>query len=169
MLQHPDSTEMIVYAICAIVFAALIWLTVNHPVRAASAATMTAYLILGVGSLVEIFWSLYQMAPSGLQLYFDRNVDPMVLGFTISPQWVQNINTFVIAIGGPLTALLFTHLRSIGWKIDVPKQFALSLVLMGTGLPWRCRPASRWPTRRRAAPRSSGSSSATCCKAWASC
>jgi proton-dependent oligopeptide transporter, POT family len=130
MLQHPDSTELIVYAICAVVFAALVWLTFNHPVRK-ERRNMTAYLMLGVGSLV--FWSLYQMAPSGLQLYFDRNVDPLVLGFVISPQWVQNINTFVIAVGGPLMALLFAHLRNIGWKIDVPKQFAVSLVLMGLG------------------------------------
>ena len=92
---------------------------------------MTAYLMLGLGSLV--FWSLYQMAPSGLQLFFDRNVDPNVLGYVISPQWVQNINTFVIAVGGPLMALLFAHLRGRGWKIDVPKQFAVSLVLMGLG------------------------------------
>jgi POT family proton-dependent oligopeptide transporter len=73
------------------------------------------------------------MAPSGLQLFFDRNVDPNVLGHVISPQWVQNINTFVIAVGGPLMALLFAHLRDRGWKIDVPKQFAVSLVLMGLG------------------------------------
>jgi POT family proton-dependent oligopeptide transporter len=131
MLQHPDSTELIVYAICAVVFAALIWLTFNHPVRS-ERRNMTAYLMLGLGSLV--FWSLYQMAPSGLQLFYDRNVDPQVLGFVISPQWVQNINTFVIAIGGPLMALLFAHLRNIGWKIDVPKQFAVSLLLMGLGL-----------------------------------
>jgi proton-dependent oligopeptide transporter, POT family len=130
MLQHPDSTELIVYAICAVVFATLIWLTLNHPVRR-ERRNMSAYLILGVGSLV--FWSLYQMAPSGLQLYFDRNVDPNVLGFVISPQWVQNINTFVIAVGGPLMALLFTWLRGRGWRIDVPKQFAISLVLMGLG------------------------------------
>jgi len=30
-------------------------------------------------------------------------------------------------------ALLFGHLRGRGWKIDVPKQFAVSLVLMGLG------------------------------------
>ena len=34
---------------------------------------MTAYLILTVGSLM--FWSLYQMAPNGLQLFAINNVD----------------------------------------------------------------------------------------------
>ena len=37
---------------------------------------MMAYLILTVGSLM--FWSLYQMAPSGLQLFAVNNVDLMV-------------------------------------------------------------------------------------------
>ena len=117
MLQHPDSTEVIVYAICAVVFATLIWLTLSHPVKK-ERRNMTAYLMLGVGSLV--FWSLYQMAPSGLQLYLDRNVDPQVLGFVISPQWVQNINTFVIAVGGPLMALLFSTCATAAGRSTCP-------------------------------------------------
>jgi POT family proton-dependent oligopeptide transporter len=130
LLQYPASTETIVYAIGALVLAALVWLTLRHPARD-ERMRMWAYLILAFGSLV--FWSLYQMSPSGLQLFYDRNVDPVLLGVTIQPQWVQNINSFTIVIGGPLTALLFAHLRNRGWKIDVPRQFALSLVLMGLG------------------------------------
>jgi POT family proton-dependent oligopeptide transporter len=130
MLQIPDWTEWIVKAICAVVFIVLLMLTVRHPDRQ-ERRQMTAYLILAMGSLV--FWSLYQLQPSGLQLFFDRNVDPMVLGVRIAPQWVQNINTFVIAVGGPLMALLFTHLRGRGWVIDVPKQFAIAVLLMGAG------------------------------------
>ena len=37
---------------------------------------MTAYLILTIGSLV--FWSLYQMAPSGLMLFAVHNVNLMI-------------------------------------------------------------------------------------------
>ena len=130
LLQHPESTETLVKVICAFVLATLIWLTVRHPVRQ-ERRNMWAYLILAMGSLV--FWSLYQMAPSGLQLFYDRNVDPMVLGKMVPPQWVQNINTFVIFVGGPLMAMLFTLLRGRGWVIDIPKQFAIALLLMGFG------------------------------------
>ncbi|MGN6528193.1 MAG: peptide MFS transporter [Burkholderiaceae bacterium] len=130
LLQHPGITETLVKAIGAAVLALLIWLTMRHPVRG-ERNNMWAYLILALGSLV--FWSLYQLQPSGLQLFFDRNVDPMVFGVKISPQWVQNINTFVIAIGGPIMAWLFTALRERGWTIDVPKQFAAAVVLMGLG------------------------------------
>ena len=89
---------------------------------------MTAYLILTVGSLM--FWSLYQMAPSGLMLFAVNNVDLMVGPVKIQPQWIQNINTVCIVLGGPLLAALFTRMRARGWRIDIPKQFAASLLLM---------------------------------------
>ena len=92
---------------------------------------MTAYLILTLGSLM--FWSLYQMAPSGLQLFAVNNVDLVVGSVTIQPQWIQNINTVVIVVGGPLLASLFTRMRGRGWKIDIPQQFATSLILMALG------------------------------------
>jgi POT family proton-dependent oligopeptide transporter len=130
LLHVPGITGHLVEIVSALVLAALIYLTLRHPdVREKN--NMWAYLILTVGSLV--FWSLYQMAPSGLALFADRNVDLMVMGTQITPQWIQNINTVVVAVGGPLMALLFTHLRNRGWQIDVPKQFAISLLLMGAG------------------------------------
>ena len=92
---------------------------------------MWAFLILALGSLV--FWSLYQMAPNGLQLFAVNNVDLHLWGIEIAPQWVQNINTVVIVLGGPLLAALFSHLRRRGWNIDIPLQFAISLLLMGLG------------------------------------
>ena len=130
LLQHPDSTTIVVEVICALVFLALAWVTLRHPSRR-ERRNMWAYLVLAVGSLV--FWSLYQMSSSGLTLFFDRNVDPLAFGLKIQPQWVQNINTFVIFAGGPALALLFAHLRGRGWRIDVPKQFATALMLMGVG------------------------------------
>ncbi|MBC7664458.1 MAG: MFS transporter [Caulobacter sp.] len=130
LLQHPDSTTIVVEVVCAMVFLALGWVTLKHPVRR-ERRNMSAYLVLAVGSLV--FWSLYQIQPSGLTLFFDRNVDPMVFGIAIQPQWVQNINTIVIVLCGPLLASVFTTLRERGWRIDVPKQFATAVVLMGLG------------------------------------
>lgn len=130
LLQHPGSTETLVKAICAVVAATLVWLTLRHrDMRERN--NMWAYLILTLGSLV--FWALYQMAPSGLQLFAVNNVDLHVWGVTVAPQWIQNINTVVIVVGGPLLAAAFTRLRARGWKIDIPTQFATSLLLMGAG------------------------------------
>jgi POT family proton-dependent oligopeptide transporter len=57
-------------------------------------------------------------------------VDLMVGPVKIQPQWIQNINTVCIVLGGPVLAALFTRLRAHGWRIDIPKQFAASLLLM---------------------------------------
>jgi len=130
LLQHPHGTEKLVKGLSAAVAVALVWLTFKHKDRREQ-RNMWAYLILTVGSLV--FWALYQMAPSGLQLFAVNNVDRKVWGIEIAPQWIQNINTIVIVVGGPLMSALFTRLRARGFRIDVPKQFAASLVLMGLG------------------------------------
>lgn len=131
MLQHTGPTELIVEAASAAVFLVLTWLTFVHPDRR-ERRNMWAYLILTVGSLV--FWSLYQMAPNGLQLFAVNNVHLEVWGITVAPQWVQDINTVVIVIGGPLLAMLFARLRRTrGWRIDIPQQFTASLLLMGLG------------------------------------
>src|SRR5207237_6538751 len=92
---------------------------------------MTAYLILTIGSLM--FWSLYQMAPSGLMLFAVNNVNLMVGSVQIQPQWIQNINTICIVLGGPVLASLFTRMRARGGRIDIPRQFATSVLLMAQG------------------------------------
>ena len=127
MLQRPGSTETLIKIICAAVAFTLIYLTVRHSDRR-ERRNMTAYLILTLGSLM--FWSLYQMAPNGLMLFAVNNVDLMVGPVMIQPQWIQNINTVVIVLGGPVLAALFTRMRAHGWRIDIPKQFAASLLLM---------------------------------------
>ena len=130
LLQNPKDTGLMLKGVCALVASALVYITVKHPDEA-ERKRMWAYLILTLGSLM--FWSLYQMAPSGLQLFAVGNVRLELWGYVIAPQWVQNINTLVIVIGGPLLAAWFARLRERGWPVDIPQQFAASLVLMGLG------------------------------------
>jgi POT family proton-dependent oligopeptide transporter len=127
LLQRPGMTEPLLKGICGLVALTLIYLTLRHHDRREK-RNMTAYLILTVGSLM--FWSLYQMAPSGLMLFAVHNVDRMIGKVEIQPQWIQNINTVCIVVGGPLLASLFIRMRARGWRIDIPQQFAASLLLM---------------------------------------
>jgi POT family proton-dependent oligopeptide transporter len=130
MLQHADFSGNLVIIAGIFIAITLLYLTLKHK-DARERNNMWAYLILTVGSLV--FWALYQMAPMGLQLFAVNNVDRMVWGVEIAPQWIQNINSFIIMIGGPLMAILFDNLRAKGWNIDIPKQFSASLILIGAG------------------------------------
>ena len=129
-LLQTTWVALFIKILCLILLFYFIYLTLIHP-NPAEKNKMWAYLIFAFSSLV--FWSLYQMAPSGLQLFAVNNVKLIIGGITIAPQWVQNINTISIVIGGPLLSAWFAHLRTKGWKIEVHKQFALSLLIMGAG------------------------------------
>ena len=130
MLHHAELSGNLVIMVGALIALTLIYLTATHK-DSRERKNMIAYLLLAIGSLT--FWSLYQMAPSGLQLFTENNVNRQVWGMNIAPQWIQNINTFIIMVGGPLMAIWFNKLRQKGWRIDVPNQFATSLVLIGVG------------------------------------
>lgn len=130
MLHRAEMTGNLVMIVSIAIAAIFIFLTVIHKERR-ERNNMTAYVLLTVGSLV--FWTLYQMAPMGLQLFAVNNVDRMVWGYEVAPQWIQNINSFVIMFGGPLMAMLFDKLRAKGWNIDIPRQFSAALVIIGLG------------------------------------
>jgi POT family proton-dependent oligopeptide transporter len=90
---------------------------------------MWGYIILVLSAF--IFWTLYQLAPMGLNLFIERNVDRNFFGFLIAPQWVQNINTLVIIFGGPLLGWVLTRLREQGIHISIPLQFSIALLSIG--------------------------------------
>ena len=130
LLQHAALSSNVVQIVGAGITFTLLYLTLTHR-DARERNNMWAYLILAVGYLV--FWALSLMMPMGLELFAENNVDRQVLGFEIAPQWILNINSFVIMIGGPLMSALFVRLRARGWNIDIPRQFAASLLLIGIG------------------------------------
>ncbi|MCH8619007.1 oligopeptide:H+ symporter [Undibacterium sp. TS12] len=130
MLHRAEMTGNLVMIVSVTIAAIFMVLTAIHNDRR-ERNNMSAYVLLTIGSLV--FWTLYQMAPMGLQLFAVNNVDRMVWGFEVAPQWIQNINSFVIMFGGPLMAALFDKLRAKGWNIDIPRQFSAALILIGLG------------------------------------
>ncbi|WP_092879423.1 peptide MFS transporter [Izhakiella capsodis] len=131
LLTHADFTGSFVITFGIVVFLLLCLTTLRHKVRQ-ERQRMMAYLILALGSLV--FWVLYQLAPMGLMLFTEHNINLSVYGIRIAPQWVQNINTLVIVLGGPLLALVFRNWRERGWCIDIPLQFSCSLFCIGLGM-----------------------------------
>ncbi|PIJ46454.1 oligopeptide:H+ symporter [Tatumella sp. OPLPL6] len=131
MLTHSEVSSYFVLGLGTLVLVALCIITGRHKI-AAERSRMVAYLILTLGSLV--FWSLYQLAPMGLMLFAENNLNLQLFGWHIAPQWIQDINTLVIVLGGPLLALLFKRLRAQGITIDIPSQFAASLLFMGAGM-----------------------------------
>ena len=87
-----------------------------------------AFFILTLMSVV--FWTLYILMPNALTLFIEHNVDRTFFNFSIPPQWVLSINTFLIIIGGPLLVTLFNYLRRKGFLISLPIQFTTALLLI---------------------------------------
>lgn len=131
LLTHAELSQTMVLCLGAIVGITLVALTVKHK-NVAERKRMVAYLILAMGSLV--FWALYQLAPMGLVLFAEHNMRLQIGDWHIAPQWLQNINTIVIVLGGPTMSALFTHLRKKGWRVDIPTQFCLALFCIGFGV-----------------------------------
>lgn len=128
LLQHTTFCNQLIMIIGACMLVLITTLALKQPGKVEK-RKMFAYIILALSAV--IFWSLYQLAPMGLNLFIDRNVDRHFLGILIAPQWVQNINTVVIIIGGPLLSVVFTQMRERGININIPFQFSVSLLLIG--------------------------------------
>lgn len=127
-LLHSDFSNKFMMAIGAAMFVLITVLACKQQ-NTLARDKMFAYVMLAISSI--IFWALYQLAPMGLNLFIERNVDRHFLGIIIAPQWIQNINTIVIILGGPLLSIVFTRLRDRGVNINIPLQFSVSLLLIG--------------------------------------
>jgi len=127
-LQETALSNQLILIISVAMLFLIIALTLKQQTEAAR-NKMWAYIILALSSI--FFWALYQLAPMGLNLFIERNVDRHFLGHVIAPQWVQNINTIVIIIGGPILSIVFNRLRDRGINIKIPLQFSIALLLIG--------------------------------------
>lgn len=129
LLNQTDFCNQLILVVGASMLVLMTVLAVKQQAKDARNKIL-AYIVLACASL--IFWALYQLAPMGLNLFIERNVDRHFMGFIIAPQWIQNINTIVIILGGPLLSFVFTHLRERGINISIPLQFSFALLLIGT-------------------------------------
>ena len=129
LLEHTTFCNQLILVIGALMLALLVTLSFKEPGQS-QRNKMRAYIILALAS--SIFWTLYQLAPMGLNLFIERNVDRHLFGIIIAPQWVQNINTIVIILGGPILSVVFTQMRERGMNISIPFQFSLALLLIGS-------------------------------------
>ncbi len=130
LLKHAHLSNEIVLLTGFVILLVMLVLALRQP-ELHFKKKMLAYLILVLSSLV--FWSLYQIAPIGLTTFAEYNVNRHVFGFTISPQWILNINAFVIMFGGPTMPIFLKKIRTRYPHFSIPHQFTSALLLIGIG------------------------------------
>ena len=92
-LEHAKLSNQLIMSIGVLMVFVFIYIAMKRP-YAEERRKIWAFIILSLTSLV--FWTLYQLAPMGMTLFIERNVDRHYLGFLVAPQWVQNINTVAV-------------------------------------------------------------------------
>ena len=130
LINHSEFSNEFIIILGIVMFLIIAGIAFQQRLKVAG-KKIWAYFILCLASLV--FWTLYQMAPMGLTLFVLHNVDRTVMGFTVPPQWLLNINTIIIIVAGPSLAYLCKKLRDKGFIIRIPIQFAMALILIGIG------------------------------------
>lgn len=128
MLSHPVFTHHLILGLGAAIFVAFIIFSTRQTYPT-ERHKMYGFIILCIAAF--IFWSIYQLAPMGLVLFIERNVDRHVLGYEIAPQWIQNLNTAIIIIGGPILSFSLIQLRKRGIGISISLQFVMALLFTG--------------------------------------
>lgn len=128
LLSYAEFANRIILTLGISMIGILLVLAIQQPYKQQT-QKMLAFVMLMIASLV--FWSLYQIAPMGLTLFIKHNVDTHLFGIALSPQWIQNVNTVVIVLGGPIISMIYSRLRAKGVDINIPLQFACALFFIG--------------------------------------
>ncbi len=89
------------------------------------AATLIVFSVL--------FWALFEQAGSSLNLFADRSVDRVLVGYEIPASVFQSLNAFFIFLLAPMFAMLWSKLAARGWEPATPVKFSLAILQVGLG------------------------------------
>ncbi|WP_454782370.1 peptide MFS transporter [Legionella sp. WA2022007384] len=128
MLQYADWAKKLVLVTGVVMLGVILYLAKEQSTKEAKDKLVAFAVFMIVGT---VFWMLYQIAPMGLTVFIDHNVQREYASGVIPPQWFQNINTVAIVIGGPLLGVFLHKMRKNGVQINIPTQFALALLFIG--------------------------------------
>jgi POT family proton-dependent oligopeptide transporter len=128
MLQYADWANKLVLVTGLVMLIIILGIAYQQESKDARNKILAFAALMVVST---IFWMLYQIGPMGLTLFIDHNVQRDYFGWTIAPQWFQNINTIAIVFGGPALSIILTRMRAKGLHVNIPTQFALALLFIG--------------------------------------
>jgi POT family proton-dependent oligopeptide transporter len=135
LLKHEKLSNDLIVGLGILMVVVVFMLGMRH--KGVERHRLLAFLMLLIAA--QIFWIIYQLAPMGLTLFAQDNVDRHLGGILIAPGWIQNINSITIIIGGPLLAILFKKLREQNRFVSLPVQYCTGIFLSALGLiilPW---------------------------------
>jgi POT family proton-dependent oligopeptide transporter len=98
----------------------------SHDLTVGERSRLTAYIWLFAAA--AIFWMIYDLAPSVLNLFAEKKTDLSLFGIGIQASTTQSFNPLFILIFVPVFAWLWVRL---GNRVSVAQKFAFALVMIG--------------------------------------
>ena len=80
-----------------------------------------------------IFWTLYNLSPSLLTIFTERNVDRVVLGYQIPTADLSGLNPFFIVVFGIAVTYILGYVKKKGVELSYAVKFGIGQILMGLG------------------------------------
>ncbi len=92
---------------------------------------MIALIIFMIINIV--FWACFEQAGTSLTLFADRNVDRVILGWTMPASMTQFFNPLFIILFGSIFSVMWVKLDNIGKNPSLPMKFSLGILQLGLG------------------------------------
>lgn len=130
LLTHLTITHAIltITAILVVLFFAKLLITSEPDIR----NKLMACLIFTVFAIT--FFILYFQAPMAINLFIDRNVNHVILGFYIPTASFWALNGFWIIVLAPILTFVYNRLLKIkGADLSIAMKFGIGIIIMGLG------------------------------------
>lgn len=128
-LYYHEQTSQGVMLLGVVIFSSALLIAFRQPNKE-DRNKLYAFLIMVLAALT--FWALFFIGPMGMTLFIKQYVHKDLFGIQIPPQWFNNINTFIIVVGGPMLAVWFKKKRESGTDLSYPLLFSIALTLIGS-------------------------------------
>jgi POT family proton-dependent oligopeptide transporter len=130
LMQEPAVVGYLLTTVGVIVFTGVLLYSF---VRCEGQARHRLWVALTLTAFSVVFWAFFEQAGSSLNLFTERNVNKVVLGWTVPAPVMQSINPIFILLFGGLFAALWVNLGRIGREPAIPLKFGLGILQLGAG------------------------------------
>ena len=89
---------------------------------------LTIFMVINI-----VFWACFEQAGTSLTLFADRNVNRVILGWTMPASMTQFFNPAFIIIFGSLFSMMWIKLSKINRNPNIPMKFAFGILQLGLG------------------------------------
>ncbi len=90
-------------------------------------------VILVLLFFVTFFWAGFEQAGSTLNLYTERFINRVFLGWEIPTSWFQSVNPVFILLLGPFFSAMWIRLANKGKNPSTPIKMGLGMIALGLG------------------------------------